>query len=186
MATSDKPTYYVDSGVFIDLISGDGSTDPSKTAVELLSAADEGQCRLITSTVTIIEVLKGAEERRMNVYDSDVQTRIDNLWHPGSSPVELHEAHELVMREATTTYRRLFRDHNWGRAKGLDMVHLVTARREGAQEFFTTETGLQNYEEEFGLIICHPHLPPSPNTEEDDANPQLFGIPSVDATNPEE
>lgn len=176
MARSEKPTYYIDSCVLIDLIGHDEGTEPAKLISELITSAENGQCRLITSTITIIEVLKGAHEKDMNVFDSDVQSRIDNLWHPGSSPIEVLEAHELIMREAADTYRRLFRDNGWGRARGPDMVHLVTAKREGASKFFTTETGLANYEPEFGFTICEPHLPPPPASGEHTVSPDLFDI----------
>jgi len=77
----------------------------------------------------------------------------------GSSPIRLIDVHELIAREAL----KLLRDgiaNGWAKTKGVDAIHLATARREGVQEFVTTEKAMNKWAAVLGFKVCAPHHEP--------------------------
>lgn len=159
-----KPTYYLDSCVLIDLIEHPEDQEPAKTMVAVMTAGDEGKVNLVTSTLTIVEVTYGKQEIARKGLDPAIEQRIEQLWHPASSPIRLIDPHEIIARDAL----RLLRDNlkrGWTKTRATDAVHLVTAQREFADEFFSNDLAMKKWGEVLGFKVCAPHalsnqLPP--------------------------
>lgn len=167
-----KPTYYLDANVLIDLIEHPETVEPAKTVCAIMAAAEEGEFNLVTSTITIVEVVYAKHEIDGREIDKDVSERIDHLWHPGSSPIRLVDVHELIVRDA----RQLLRENikrGWTKTRGVDAVHLITAKREQADEFLTNEKAMEKWGEVCGFKVCAPHYPVPV-----DDGPKLFGDPN--------
>jgi predicted nucleic acid-binding protein len=139
----------------------------------VMAAAENGDVNLVTSMITIVEVTYAKQEIDRRTLDPKIEEKLDSLWHPASSPIRLVDVHEMISREAV----RLLRDNlkrGWTKTRGADAIHLVTARREFADEFFTNEHAMLKWGEVLGFKICAPHCdaPPAPH----DA-PGLFSGP---------
>ncbi|MEX2387535.1 MAG: PIN domain-containing protein [Phycisphaeraceae bacterium] len=159
--TDLKPVYYLDACVFIDLIECDEDQEPAKTIIAVLNEADKqsGRFKVVTSYLTVVEVLWAKHEADNHQIDPDVEMKINALWHP-DSPVHLVEVHELIARDA----QKLLRDglkKKWKKTKGNDAIHLITAKREGATEFFTNgEQAMKKWGKLLGFDVCKPHYEP--------------------------
>lgn len=152
-----KPKYYLESSVIIELLE-QPKTAPICAAIwTLFEDAQAGRCELITSTLTMLEVLFSVREKDNQAIDPETQKIIDYLWHPGSSPIQLIPCHEAVTRESVEYFRKYLNNEGWSKSKGMDLAHLVTARREKADEFFTTERAMNKWAEIMGFKICEPH-----------------------------
>src|SRR5579859_8179649 len=125
MGKSDprKPKYYVDACVFIDLIEHPADQEPAKTIAAILEAAENGECEVVTSTVTIAEVWHAKSEIDHRAPDPEVARKISQLWNPTSSPVQLIDFHELIAREAVAILRSGI-DKGWRKTRGVDGIHL--------------------------------------------------------------
>lgn len=159
--------YYIDSCVFLDFIELPTSDPGSVIIANIIEDAEKGRFRLVTSTITLAEVLWAKEESDRKKVDKTVQAKIENLFHPASSPVELIPVHEIIAREA----QKLLRGHlhkGWKKTKGVDAIHLVTAKREGVDEFLTTEQAMSKWGKQLGFKVCEPHYdsPSKPSGEE--------------------
>lgn len=159
---SERKTFYLETSVLIDLIGHAETVEPAKTLVSILEDAKKGRYDVVTSAITIVEVLKAKHEVDSSVarFDQAVHDRIQKLWHPGTSPIRIVEVHELIAREAL----RMFRDGlmtGLAKTKGNDLVHLATAKREGVDEFFVSgNKDLRKWEPAVGFKICAPHWEP--------------------------
>ena len=94
---------YFDANVFLAYVSGE--EDRAATVEALLVAARNGDLAVLTSTVSVVEVAFGAEEKTQRVLEPATESAIDELWHP-TSPVTLIEPSVLVMREARDLIRK--------------------------------------------------------------------------------
>jgi predicted nucleic acid-binding protein len=171
-----KPTYYLDACVLIDLIELPETHPASQAVARVLDEADEGKCNLVTSVLTIAEVLYAKHEIDGKALDPFVEAKIAELWHPSASPIQLVEVHELIARDAN----RLLRDHlcnGWTKTGTIDAVHLATAHREFATEFFTNEHAMKKWEDVMGFKVCAAH-PATP------ADASLFSLPPAPAGPP--
>jgi predicted nucleic acid-binding protein len=167
MAKAEVPLerYYLDACVLLDLIEHPAHVEPAKTIVALFEDAAAGRFELVTSVLSIVEVLYAKEEKDRRQLDPAIEEKIRRLWHPGSSPVRIVEAHELVVKDAM----RLLRDgivHGWSKTGAIDAIHLATARRERATEFFTTEDAMNKWAEVIGVKVCAPHWSPAASSEQ--------------------
>jgi hypothetical protein len=154
----------LESSLIIDVIECAPDKEPAKTLWELFEAAENKQCELITSVATIAEVFYAKHERDKKKLDPEISAQIEKLWHPDSSPLRLIEVHELIAREAGA----MLRDHvvkGFCKTGGLDGIHLVTAKREKADEFFCSERAMTKWGEVLGFKVCKPHLPPAAQVE---------------------
>ena len=157
--SGQKPTYYLDANVLIDLIEHPADQEPARTVASLLDDGDRGRVNLVTSTLTIIEVWKAKRELDKDTLDPEVEKTINNLWHPDSSPIQLVDCSELIVREAQVMLRKGIA-RGWTKTKGFDAVHLVTAAREKVDEFFTSEHAMYKWGEVLGLPVCPAHRDP--------------------------
>ena len=125
---AELPAAYFDANVALAYVSGEAHR--AVVVRELLRQADDGRRRIYTSTLSIVEVAFGAQEKGQGVLDKETEARIDGLWPPDGRPIALVEPSVAVMRRA----RRLIRTAmTTGRSlKAADAVHLATALAVGA------------------------------------------------------
>ncbi len=120
----------------------------------LLAEGRRGDIRIVTSTLSLVEVAFGAVEQTAQALSPEVEEQIEMLWNDRDT-VLLAEFHELVARDA----RVLMRDslpHGWS-LKPADAIHLATAKRMKVARFHTYEgTKLKRYESMIGCSILEP------------------------------
>jgi predicted nucleic acid-binding protein len=160
-SNSGKPIYYFDACVFIDLIEHPAHEEPAKTIAAIIADAEDGRFEIITSTVTIAEVWHVKAEVDQKAPDEKVELLISRLWNPASSPIQLIDFHEIVAREAAALLRHGIKN-GWKGTKGVDGIHLATAKREGADELFTTDPKMPRWKDILGLKYIGPaHYDPA-------------------------
>ena len=125
--------------------------------------------------LTISEVWYAKREITGKAVDSDVEKQISLLWHPGTSPIRTVEVSELIAKDSLTLLRSGI-SLGWSKTKGADGIHLATAQREEADEFFTTESAAKKWAEICGFKVCEPHYEPLPTPPPPPpSQPKLFG-----------
>ena len=122
----------------------------------MIADAEKNRFKLVTSVITIAEVWHAKAEIDGKAPDPDVERMIASLWHPDASPIWLVDVHEVIVRDAAKLLRQGIQ-HGWRKTKGVDGVHLVTAKREGVQEFWTTDGAMKKWEPIVGYKVCTPH-----------------------------
>jgi predicted nucleic acid-binding protein len=158
------PRYYWDACVFLHVISpeDEGHTSRLKDLEHLLDSAENGEIKLLTSAISIAEVIYAAEEKQAGQLDPTVEMRIEELWRVGG-PVSIAEYTRRVGMEARALARLGLPE---GRVlKPYDAVHLATARLLEVDEFHSYDKPLQRYATAAGKVpyaIGEP--PPAPNT----------------------
>src|SRR5580698_4394612 len=102
-AMPDPNRFYWDACVFLAAVNGETDRVPHIDA--LMDAASKGEILIFTSTVSIVEVSFAAQERSQQALDKATETRISQLWEPGT-PIRLVEFYELVANEAHDLMRQ--------------------------------------------------------------------------------
>ena len=130
MADKPKHIVYWDSDAFLGLING----EPDKIAEcdEVWREAQNGVFQIVTSTLTIAEVIfmKGVPK-----LDPDKRTLVTAFFR----------SFWIVMRPVTRSIAELARDIVWDNAiKPKDAVHIATAGMDKIAEFHTFDGGLLN------------------------------------------
>lgn len=115
---------YVDANVLLAYVLEEDDRAP--VVEQLLREAAEGNRRLITSTVSIVEVAFGAEKAKGGALDPGTLLTIDNLWS-GGLPVGLAEASTRIMYEARDLARAARAQNR--KLTPNDAIHLATAVR---------------------------------------------------------
>lgn len=149
------PTYYLDACVFIDLIETPADQEPAKTIAAVLTDAEKGKIKVVTSILTIAEVTHARYEFDRRTLDPEVEKKIAMLWNPASSPVWLVDVHEQVSRDAMKLLRQGV-ERGWRKTRGADGIHLATAMRERVKKFFTTEHAMKKWGPLCGFEVCPP------------------------------
>jgi predicted nucleic acid-binding protein len=163
----NTPRYYLDACVLIDLIEHPVEAEPARTIAAMLDEADKGRVRLVTSTITVVEVWNAKREVDRNEIAADVEEVISRLWHP-DGPIELITVSELIAKEALGMLRSCI-ERGWSKTQGNDAVHLITAKRENVDEFLTTERAMNKWGDMLGFKVCAPHF-----ESLDQGHPKLF------------
>ncbi len=153
-----KPKFYLETTVIIELIEQPKEAEICRALWQILEAADERQCEVFTSALTLVEVLFAEKEKKKGEPDPNVADLINTLWHPESSPIQIVPCHEAITRESLSKYREHWGKSSWSKSKGVDLVHLVTARREKVDKFFTTEGAMSKWASVMGFKVCRPEL----------------------------
>ena len=124
---------YMDANVLLSYVLKEEDRFP--TVGELLRESERGDKRLVTSTVSIVEVARGAEDYKGDSLDPGAFVAIDTLWD-GGSPVVLREASIDVMFKARDLQRRA---HQTKKVQNLDSIHIATAMVLEAEVLYTYE-----------------------------------------------
>ena len=115
---SKVPLIYWDSCVFIDRIQGTSGRIDLLT--ELTERAERGDLKIVASTITIAEVLRGPDEKATHEEQEErIISYFENSW------IELRPVDRRVAEEA----RRLRRIHHF---QTVDAIHVATALSVGA------------------------------------------------------
>jgi predicted nucleic acid-binding protein len=170
MSSSKGRFCYWDSNIFLAYINQEpgrvGTIDSLWEEIE-----KENGGKVVTSTVSIVEVAAAAQERIQKQLDAQAELKIDGMWQDPT--VLLVESPEVVMRIA----RKLIRDAlpaGW-RLHPKDAIHLATAvwvdrNVHSVTEFHTYDGKLAKFNAMTGLTICEPNiaqprlLPPGSDT----------------------
>lgn len=126
------PTYW-DANCFLSCLDEEPERVPVLEA--LLDLAERGERSLVTSTLTLVEVVYLASERTGAPLDESGEHAIDALFE--RAMITFVELHEGVARQA----RRLMRDaigQGWS-LRHADAIHLATALDARAEEVHTYE-----------------------------------------------
>lgn len=148
---TDAACVYWDACVALSYINADSERLP--VLEELLAEARRGEAKIVTSTLSVVEVAFAAEEQRHQAPDSATEAQIDALWTPGSV-ITLAEFHFGIASRARTLMRKAMA-RGWS-LKPPDAIHLATALQHSADRFHTYDDGLGKYAELTGLIIVEP------------------------------
>ncbi len=92
---TDAARVYWDACVVLSYINADSERLP--VLGELLAEARRGKVRIVTSTLSVVEVAFAAEEQRRQAPDPVTEAQIDALWTPGSV-ITLAEFHFGIAR----------------------------------------------------------------------------------------
>jgi predicted nucleic acid-binding protein len=148
--TTPLPRSYWDACLFLSYINGDA--DRLADLETLLEAAYQGAVEIVTSTVSIVEVARGAQEQAGEL-DAVAMAKIDALWEP-PSPIKLVEFHRVIATNARDLIRNGIR-RGWS-LKPMDAIHLATAANAQAGELLTYDTALEKYADLIMLPIAQP------------------------------
>lgn len=147
--------YYWDVCVFLSYING--TVGRAAVIEDFLLRSRRGEFRIVTSTLSIVEVAFAAAEKESEIVDPAVQPKIDSLWADRKA-VARSEMHQLVAREA----RRLVR---FATARGwkltpADAIHLATAvglkSSIGLTEIHTYDPKWKKFQPEIAVEIRAP------------------------------
>lgn len=157
---AEQPAAYLDANVFLAYVSREQGR--TKVVRELLKHGDEGQRRLFTSTLSIVEVAFGAQEKEGRALRPETEDQIETLWSESGRPVVLVEPTASIMRKA----RGLIREEMVAgrRLTAADAVHLASAQAAGAKVFFTYEEAgrRSTWAELTGLDVTEPFVNQEP------------------------
>lgn len=153
---ASKPKYYLETTVLLDLIELDPSAPICQAMASIFEMADKKECELITSALTITEVLFAESEKKQGKPDPAIAQKLEAFWHPENSPIEIIPAHELIARKSLQYFREHWDKDGWSKSKGLDLIHLVTAQREKVEKFLTTEGAMKKWAPVMMYSVCRP------------------------------
>lgn len=145
---------YWDANVFLHYI--EGTPEHFTTLQGLLRRASiDNEFKIVTSTLSIVEVAFSRRERERAALDPNVEAAIEGLWADRSA-IQMADMSILVVNDA----RRLIRQsvaNGWTGLKPADAIHLATAHRLSVAEFSTYERDrLNKYAPYLGCDIREP------------------------------
>lgn len=133
---------YWDTNCFLSWLNGEPERAPVLEA--LLDLAERGERSLVTSTLTLVEVVYALPEQTGAPLDESGERAL----------ITFVDVHEGIARQA----RRLMRDaigRGWS-LRHADAVHLASARAAGAAEFHTYDRALFKYRDILPFPIGNP------------------------------
>ena len=149
---------YVDSSVLLAYVLEEAG---APVVEQLLLEADQRDRRLLTSTITLVEVVFGAETAKESALDPGTISTIDNLWTSGR-PIALAEASITIMQTARDISREARRRNR--RLTPIDSIHLATAVAADVETFFTyeKEDTREIWSEITALVVEEPNVEQMP------------------------
>ena len=148
---TDAACVYWDACVVLSYINAD--SERLSVLEELLAEARRGEARIVTSTLSVVEVAFAAEEQRQQAPDPATESQIDALWTPGSVII-LAELHLGIARRARALMREAMA-RGWS-LKPPEAIHLATTLQHSADRFHSYDDRLSEYADISGLIIAEP------------------------------
>lgn len=150
MPSSPALVYYWDACVFLSYL--EGHPDRAPHIQSLLTSAEAREIRILTSTLSVVEVAFGAREKLKRELSREEEDRIDALWR---GPVELVDFHYLVALEARELMRRSL-VLECPTLKAADAVHLASAKRMGATRVHTYDGPMKETGRALGVEVGPP------------------------------
>jgi len=135
---------YFDSCIFIN---GDPRYEPQCSAA--IHAAEQGQYKVVTSTLTLIEVIK--DKSGPHIPSRAVQQKITDFFE--NDYILLTQPTRAIMLEA----RKMCWKYGALNLKGNDAVHLVSAISAGCTMLYTYDGALLKTAEP-GIRVEHPNI----------------------------
>jgi predicted nucleic acid-binding protein len=157
MPSGPKPRRYIDADVLVSYI--ENVPDRADLIEGILEDAAEGRIEIVTSLITMVEVLFAEGEKRRKKLSKSVTDKINKLWQP-SSPIEVVEVSEFITRGALDLLRNTNVPKNWTGLGPNDGIHLITAKREKCVDLFTYSHDFKRYEKIMGYKIGPPFRDP--------------------------
>ena len=141
---------YWDANCFLSCL----DEEPERRPVleSLLDLAERGERALVTSTLSLVEVVYLASEQTGAPLDESGERAIDALFE--RALITFVDVHEGIARQAC----RLMRDaigRGWS-LRHADAVHLASARAAGVAEFHTYDRALFKYQDILPFPIGNP------------------------------
>lgn len=161
---ASKPRIYLETSVLIEILEKPPEADVCRAIAQVLDDADNNKCEVFTSALTISEVIFAEWEKKSGKLDPEISKKLDVLWHPESSPIRVVPCHEVIAREANEAFRMHWAKDGWRKSLGIDLVHLITAKRGKADKFLTTEGAMEKWAPVMGFSIV---LNPKPQEDSD-------------------
>lgn len=138
---------YFDSCIFIYVVTGDKRFEPACSAA--IQAAEQGHFKLVTSMLTMIEVIK--DKTGAYVPSKKIQDKITDFFeHDYILMVQSTRAIMVRARELCWKYGSV-------NLKGVDAVHLASALHAGCTTLYTYDDRLLKTKEP-GIVIEHPNV----------------------------
>ncbi len=125
---------YWDADVFLSYINGNPTRMPTLEAI-LQSIGDNDYEKIVTSTISKVEVAWAAIEQLSRSLNPEEETRIDNLWDD-SSVVELVDFNDDIALKARELMRKGM-EVGGKKLRTNDAIHLASAIWVNATEFNT-------------------------------------------------
>ena len=141
---------YWDTNCFLSWLNGEPERAPVLEA--LLDLAERGERSLVTSTLTLVEVVYAPSEQTGAPLDESGERAIDALFE--RALITFVDVHEGIARQA----RRLMRDaigRGWSLGHA-DAVHLASAWAAGVEAFHTYDRALFKYRNILPFPIGNP------------------------------
>lgn len=150
-----RPRIYWDANIFLAAI---GKEEPWLNNISaLLEAANRrNEVEIITSVLTITEVVFGLLEREQGRLRKEAEEEINRFWTE-SRGIKVVEFDDYIGR-ATRSLRRQDWERGW-KAHFPDLIHLATAQHQKVNEVHTLDQTLHRYREVIDIPVGYP-IPP--------------------------
>lgn len=155
---------YWDACVFLSLIEGTVGRIPVIEGI--IDEQKRGDVEIYTSAISIAEVAFAKAEKDNKILDPAVEATIDKLWQP-ASPFKIVDAYSALMFDAKSLMREAHGEDGWA-LKPADAIHLVTAKKVGADVFQTYDDKLWKYSKFVDFRVEEPKTNSIVWPEEDD------------------
>lgn len=154
----ERERIYWDADVFLSYV--DGDEDRLPTIDELIRRARAREIELVTSALSQVEVAFGSQEKDDQALDPDIESKLDELWMPGS-PFTVVEFYPALASTARVLIRKALAQGKPG-LKAHDAIHLATAVRMEVREVQSYDSRLEKYATVAGVPI---HAPVTPQAQ---------------------
>ncbi len=152
----NRRSVYWDASVWLSYINENPDRLPTLEAILADSSKPDGTIRLYTSVISQVEVAFTVSEQAGGILDPEAEQKIDRLW-ADRNVLDLIEVHQEIYTEARTLIR-VAMTNGWS-LRGMDALHLATAKWFGVDEIHTYDQKWKQYEAVVGIRILEPYIP---------------------------